>query len=99
MLTSPVNRPGPFRGDHEIAQARGADDLDLTSLHHEERHVGIAALDRKHLAARDSTDYATGGYSRYPRGAQRRKHERRIHGARERRGASVFGRHRFLARP
>jgi hypothetical protein len=49
--------PRPERGDDEVARAGRADDLDLTSLHHEERHVGLAAFDQ-HFAAGDAPSHS-----------------------------------------
>ena len=50
-------------GDQKVAQARRANDLDLTSLQHKERHVGLAAFDQ-YFPASDGTNHSVGGNSR-----------------------------------
>jgi len=67
----PGEMPRAGKGDQAVAQARGADNLDLASLHDEERHVGLAAFDQ-HFAARDWTNYPVRGNPRDLSGAQNR---------------------------
>jgi hypothetical protein len=79
-----------MEGDHEVAQGRGTDNLDLTGIDNKERHVGLAAFDQ-HLTARDWTKHSVGRNPRYLPGSQRRKHEWRSRGARQRRRTSHLG--------
>ena len=53
---------GTENGDQEVAQARRANDLDLTSLQHKERHVGLAAFDQ-YFAASDRDESLRGRQS------------------------------------
>ena len=68
---------GTENGDQKVAEAGRANDLDLTSLQHKERHVRLAAFDQ-YFSASDGTSHSVGGNSRDLRRRQRRKQERRI---------------------
>ena len=51
---------GTKNGDQKVAEARRANDLDLTSLQHKERHVRLTAFDQC-FSASDRTSHSMGG--------------------------------------
>ncbi len=77
-VASELSRPDSR--DQNLVQSRWANDLDLASLQHKERHVGLAAVDQ-HFAAGDWTNHSERSYPCNLRRTQLRKQERCIRGA------------------